>query len=231
MKKVVISVILMVSQSVLAGWFSSDLKSPCRRIYFDDYERALSEHRRLLAEYRQLTGQEFDQKNKNENSAGSLTAALLCPISAGFAIASGGVGIAGPLLFCGQALALGSAADSMSNGSQKQPTTDVSVEKQKRMEEMSLKINQSKDVLRANSSREILLFHESYTGGFTAVFNAILENSEKITGEKLERGLLNKALATMRASKNDEFCPNNKPMNFSELTAELLKRYNALGAN
>lgn len=223
MKKILVSMMLLITQVAFAGWFSN----PCKGIFFDDYEKTLYSHRANLAEYRRLTGKKFGKNEIEKSGVGSFTGALLCPLAAGFAIASGGAGIAGPLLFCGGSLSAGAVADGVVDSSRHPTISQFSEEKQKSIDEITLKITDSSARAAAVVAREIMLYHADYS----SVVNTILESSEKISGEKLDRNLLNKALATMRASQTAEFCPNNQPMSFSELTAELLRRYHNMGGN
>ncbi len=219
MKTLFLPILLLASQSVFAGLFTKT--SPCQQIYFQNYERTLSERRALLDHYRQLTGKDFNENKLEKTNAGILTGALLCPIAAGFAIATGGAGAVAPVLFCGEALALGAARDGMVNDPYQQPAPKLSSEKQKQVEEIKQKLDLNLAEHISNASSERLLFGNSYP-----VFLAIIENSKKITGQELEPRRLGQAVSQMRKSTSDELCPNQRPLNFSELTAELLKRYN-----
>lgn len=221
MQKILVSIMILVSQVAFAG----RLTNPCQRIFFDDYEKVLRTYKADLRTYRKLTGKEFGKDELKKSSAGSFTAALLCPLAAGFYIAAGQTNIAKPLLFCAGALGGGAMIDHAIDNSRYSTTSDTSEEKQKNIDEATLKITESLALVKAASAREIMLYDINYGN----VFDAILENSEKLNGEKLDQSLLHQALATMRASKTAEFCPNNQPMSFAELTAELLKRYHSMG--
>lgn len=218
MKKIILPVLFLITSHQSFAGYAARPTNPCIKVYYQEQRENSSERKILLERYRQLTGKNFDEKETKKNSAGSAIGALLCPLSAGFAIASAGAGIWAPALFCGAALKGGATVDHAIDKSREPVALEISEEKQLEIDQLTQELNLNDEKLLSGSENQALL-----SSGEKFYFNAIEVTSRQ--GHKLDTMVFKGLLSEISFSKTNEFCPNNKGLSHAEVSALVFKKY------